>query len=173
MQALKMLLRECDDPYAIITLAGDTAAFQLAAEIVPHLSSTDPMVRWNAAGVLFTRLRDVHSAKLCADLLDRETDNMVLGIALAGAGELLPLLDDRELRDRLAQKLWLVFCGAADGLSQAEEWIKEQMRSDAYRGIEAAVGIPPLDRATATRDLDMATDIKQEVVNKFRQTYAV
>ena len=88
MLALKTLLRETEDPYSVITLAGDTAAFQLTGEeeIVPHLKSEDPMVRWNAAGVLFTRLRDVHFAGFCLELLARETNNMVIGIALNGQG---------------------------------------------------------------------------------------
>ncbi len=172
MLALKRLLRESHDPYSSITLAGDTAAFQLAHEIVPHISSRDPMVRWNAVGVLFTRFRDVRYASLCLELLEQESDHLVLAIALAGAGELLPLLEDWGLRTLLAQKLDSVFKGR-DSLSQVPDCVRHELRDDAYRGIEAAVGLPPLERAPAHRRLDLDVDVKREVLAAFRQAYGL
>jgi hypothetical protein len=173
MLSLKAMLREAQDPYSAITLAGDTAAFQLAHEIATHLKSADPMVRWNATGVLFTRLRDVRSATLCLELLATEEDSMVLGIALRGAGELSPLIDDRELQGRLVLKLWRVFRGDESELPQVPPHVREWMREEAYRGIEAAVGIPPLDRAPANVELDMAKDVRGDVLADFHRTYGL
>lgn len=164
MLALKGLLRESDDPFDMITLAGDTAAFQLSHEIVPYLNSEDTMVRWNAAGVLFCRFRDVRFAHNCLDLLEHESDTMVRGIVLCGAGELLPLLEDTFLQKELARKLRRVF-------EDHDEF--PEMRDSAYNGIEAAVGIPPLERAPANRLLDLATDAKPEVVAAFCHMYGV
>src|ERR1700677_673862 len=101
MLALKAMLHG-DDPYAAITLVGDTAAFQLAPEIASHLKSTDVMVRWNAAAVLFGRFRDVRYGSQCLELLKNETDTMVRGVGLSGAGEILPLLEDPPLQQELA-----------------------------------------------------------------------
>ena len=172
MLSLKKLLRESDDPYSIITLAGDTAAFQLGPEIVPHLQSLDDMVRWNAAGVLFTRFRDIHYARLCYDLMEHETDRVVLGIALAGLGELLPLLEDKALQALFAKKLLDVF-NNNNGLPQASEDVQRQMWESAYLAIEAAVGIPSLARAPANRSLDKKKDVKEDVLDAFRRLYNV
>ena len=164
MLSLRALLRESNDPYAAITLAGDVGAFQLADDIAPHIDSADSMVRWNAAGVLFTRFRDVRLSRLCLELLDRESDTLVRGIALMGAGELLPLLEDQELRQGLATKLLQVL--------DAEDEFPE-MRGSAYLGIEAAVGLPPADRSPADRMLDPAKDFRQVVLDDFRRMYGL
>ena len=158
MLSLRSLLRESDDPYAAITLAGDVAAFQLAEEIATHLSSEDSMVRWNAAGVLFTRFRDVRFSRLCVELLDKETNTVVRGILMAGAGELLPLIEDRLLQRQLASRLLHTL--------EAEDEFPE-MRGSAYLGVEAAVGIPPTDRSPANRRLDPNGDFKAQVVEEF------
>lgn len=164
MLALKKLLVEGADPYSAITLAGDTAAFELAPLIAPYLKSPDVMVRWNAAAVLFTRFRDVQFAHHCLELLEREADTMVRGVTLSGIGELLPLLEDGKLRKLLANKLREVF-EAVDELPE--------MRDDAYAGIEVAVGIPERDRTPADRRLDLQKDVRPEVITKFFDRYGV
>jgi hypothetical protein len=163
MLSLRALLEESDDPYAAITLAGDVGAFRLADDIVPHLASADSMVRWNAVGVLFTRFREVRFSRLCCELLDKESDTMVRGIALMGAGELLPIIEDQDLRQRLASKLLQTL----DGDSEFPE-----MRDSAYLGIEAAVGLAPTERSPAGRTLDPKTDFRKAVLEEFRRIYS-
>ncbi len=162
MVSLRRLLRESADPYGAITLAGDVAAFQMADDIAPHLASTDSMVRWNAVGVLFTRFRDVRLSRLCCELLDAETDTMVRGIALMGAGELLPIIEDQDLRQRLASRL-LQTLDAVDELPE--------LRDSAYLGIEAAIGLAPAERSPAHRMLDPETEYRNVVLDDFRRTY--
>jgi hypothetical protein len=164
MTSLRALLRESDDPYAAITLTGDVGAFQLAEDIVPYLRSADSMLRWNAAAVLFTRFREVRLGRQCLELLNRELDTLVRGVALVGAGELLPLIENRLLQQQLASKLLKVM--------EAEDEFPE-MRGSAYLGVEAAVGIPPTDRSPADRLLDPKKDFQQHVVNDFRSRYGI
>ena len=88
---------------------------------------------------------------------------MVRGIALMGAGELLPIIEDQDLRQRLASKLLQTL----DGDSEFPE-----MRDSAYLGIEAAVGLAPSERSPAGRALDPRTDFRKAVLEEFRRTYS-
>jgi len=165
--ALKQMLRESDDPYSVITLAGDVAAFQLADDIAVHLDHQDPMVRWNAAGVLFTRFRDVRFAARCLKMLNEDSDELVQGILLRGLGQLLPLVQDKGLQRRMAQQLLNVFEGRikfSDGIPGPD---------DAYGGLEAAVGVPLVDQAPSYCELDPEKDYKPEVIAEFRRMYGV
>lgn len=166
MGSLRALLRESGgDPYTAITLAGDVGAFQVANDILPHPNSEDGMVRWNAAGVLFTRFRDARLAGLCLELLSRELDTMVRGILLVGAGELLPFLEDERLQKQLAARL-------LETVETEDEF--PEMRGSAYLGIEAAVGLSPIERSPAEIACSIQSGIfKQHVLSEFRQMYGV
>ena len=109
LASLRHLLRTSGDPYEAITVAGDCGAFALATDLANHLDHRDPMVRWNAAGVLFTRFRDPTFAARCLEMAVDENDEIARGVALAGLGELLPKMKDHELRQRMASTLVSVF----------------------------------------------------------------
>ncbi len=164
MSSLRAMLRDGDDPYLAITLAGDVAAFQLAEDIALHLSSDDPMVRWNAAGVLFTRFRDVRFAQSCLDMLNRESDTIVRAVTLAGAGELLPFVEEGKLQKQLATRLLEI--------SEAVGELPE-IRAAAYLGIEAAVGLSLAERSPADRLLVPEMDFKDQILTEFRGKYRV
>jgi len=162
--SLKALLYESSDPYSAITLAGDVAAVQLASEVATHLTSMDAMVRWNAAAVLFGRFRDVRYGRKCLDMLSQESDSIALGVVLSGAGELLPLLDDKDLKRELALKIYRVFCDSRQ---------LPEIRTAAYEGIQAATGIPLRDRISATVILDVDNDANPDILNNYREMYGI
>src|SRR5581483_7136411 len=88
-----------DDPFDAITVATDCAVFDLVPDIARCLDDSDSMVRWNAAGSLFTRFRIPLRVDKAFDLAMHDEDSTVRIIALCGLGELLPKLDRHQQRE--------------------------------------------------------------------------
>src|SRR5215218_1325323 len=82
---------------------------------------------------------------------------------LAGAGELLPLVEDSELKGLWAEKLLEV-------MEASDEF--PEMRGAAYLGIEAAVGLAPAERAPADRLLDLGKDASPQYLMRFIESMA-
>ena len=147
-----------DDAYCAITVAADTGCSEVAPQVVQCLSSADPMIRWNAAATLFTRFRANQYAAQCLDLVEKEQDEIVRSVALVGLGELLPSMEDRDSQRRGASDLLTVFRNDSE---------YPEVRSAAYEGILAAVGIPPFDRPPAGKLLDLVEGIDWRIVEEF------
>lgn len=160
--SLRRQLRAAGDPYRAISVAGDCGAFPLSADIAVYLKHTDPMVRWNAASVLFNRFRIVALAAYCLEMAETEVDEVARGAAITGVGELLPLVDEPALRLRMATSLLRIF-------EQSTELT--EMRGAAYEGIEAAMGIPPTRRVPASRLIDLERDVDRQLVAAYRQQF--
>ncbi len=160
--ALRVALRGPANPFTAITTAADCGAAVLAGDILPHLTHADPMVRWNAAGVLFTRFRIAAFAAKCLQMVDTEPDEEVRAIAICGLGELLPRVENVVLRNEMANRLCAI-------LSDKNELT--EMRGAAYEGIQAAMATPPLERLPATRLINLERDVDARVVAAFREKF--
>ncbi len=153
-------LREAD-PFEAITVATDCAVFELAPEIAHCLDSTDPMVRWNAVGALFTRFRVPIRLEQLIGMAESDPDSMVRAIALCGVGEMLPKAPDEATSRRMATLL----------ISTLEnDDLFEEYRTSAYRGILAAMDVMPLDRPPAHKPLGLAK-IDKNMVERFKTQY--
>ncbi len=160
---LKELIRG-DDPYSAITVAGDCAAFDASPEIGLCLDSEDSMVRWNAAGVLFTRFRQPDLGDRCLELAKSDPDTLVRAIALCGIGEILHKVTNFQLRAQMATTL-------LQSLNDASEL--PEFRGAAYEGILAAMDVLPLDRPSASRLFDPDKDLDEEIVQDFRIVFVL
>lgn len=149
------------DPYTAITIAADTGCFDLAPDIAARLNSTDPMVRWAAAATLFTRFRDHKYLSDCVNLVRNDPSSIVRSVAIVGLGELLALLPPvTDLSQRnLAVNLLLSI------LANQSEY--SEIRSSAYEGILAAIGIHPRDRPSPGRLVRFPEDIAPHHLSAF------
>lgn len=147
-----------DDPYGAITVAADTGCFEVSPQIAQCLTSSDPMVRWNAAATLFTRFRANQYATQCLELVEKEPDEIVKSVALVGLGELLPSVDDHDFQNGAAAVLLRVF-------NDQSEY--PEVRCSAYEGILAAIGISPLERPPAGKLLDLVKEVDWKMIEKF------
>jgi len=161
---LRDYLRTSPDPYDAITAAGDGAAFMLVPDLVGFLDHDDPMVRWNAASVLFNRFRVLELAQRCLKMVEEEEDEIARGAAITGLGEILPLVENLGLRSRMATALLSI-------LENTNELTV--MRGDAHAGMEIALNIPRNERVPASRLIDLERDVKPEVVAAFRKKFKV
>ena len=151
-----------DDPFAAITVAADIGCVEVAGIIAKGLSSTDAMVRWNAAATLFTRFRAQRYINECLELAKNELDEVVRSVSLVGLGEFLPLTSDKSYRHAAARELLRVL----DDQSEYPE-----IRCAAYEGILAGLGIAPSVRPPAGKLLDLLTDVDREKVQAFSQRF--
>lgn len=151
-----------DNPYDAITAACDTGTCELSSAIAANLNSADDMVRWNAAASLFTRFRDKKYVRECINLATKDNDTNVRSIALVGLGELLPFIDEEDLRRLVSSILLSVLM---DELTYAE------LRSSAYEGILAAMDVLPSERPSPSRLLNMSRDIDRSLVESFKNQY--
>jgi len=152
-----------DDPYSAITLVGDCRVHELASRLVELLQHGDPMVRWNATSVLFSRLKMSEYASECLRVSEEDDDSIVKCAALAGLGEIAPTVGKPEVRAQIGHRLLEVL--ESDG-----ELV--EVRGAAYEGILAAIEVPPLQRPPANKLTDMDTDVDGDAVEIFRKRYA-
>jgi len=161
VKELRHLLRG-SDPYSAITLVGDAKERRLAGDVAALLQAGDSMVRWNAANVLFTRLKDPTYFDQCLAMAQQDARLHVRAVALCGLGEVLPSLEISALRKR-----------AASTLVKTLESVDEELglREAAYEGILAGLGVPPPKRPPASRHLDLTEDVDPEMVRRFKGQY--
>jgi hypothetical protein len=142
LRTLRQFLRD-GDPSTVLTAVGDMRADLLAADVVPFLTHADSDVRCRATFALFGRLRHAASVDHLIELLDREKDSLVLGTALAAAGDILLVVGDRAKQTEVARRL-LAALEDPDGESQGT-------RAPALNGIRAAIGISARERGLSSR----------------------
>jgi len=158
LDGLRAYLRG-DDPYEAITFVGHAKARHLAQEVAGCLRSEDSMVRWNAVTVLTSRLHGIDYAEAICALARNDDDEVVRAAAVAGLGEILPLLA-KPMSTTVAGMLLRVFHDEAELI---------EMRGAAYEGMLAALRIPPQHRPSAARLIDVAKDVEPQLVERFEQ----
>jgi hypothetical protein len=151
-----------DDPFEAITVATDCCILELTPEIARCLDSSDEMIRWNAAGSIYTRFRLPRNIDKGIKLASSDESTMVRAIALCGLGEVLPIISDKALRQKIASLLLSTF--------QNQELFPE-LRNAAYDGILAAMDVLPLDRPPAGKLLNIETDVDHRTVEDFKNLY--
>jgi len=162
MARLREILRSGSDPYKAITVAGDCGAFALAEDIATHLRHPDAMVRWNAAGVLFTRFRIASLASRCLEMVDNEKDEIARGVAITGLGELLSIVTGLAQRRDMARRVLAILADPGE---------LTEMRGAAYSAVEAALGLPTSARVPATRLIDLKNDIDAVLIDQFKAQF--
>ncbi len=153
-----------DKKYSAISIAADCRAISLAPEIAKALKSDEVMVRWIAISTLLSRFRLGEYAKLGLEHAQNDSDEMVKGAAIAGLGEILPIITNRFQRKEIAKLLINLFESESD-----DQYI--DYREDAYEGILAAMNISPLERPPANKSLDFDTDVDINIIMAFKQQY--
>lgn len=160
---LHTLLRS-DDPFRAITVAADTGCLEVASQVAECLSSSDAMVRWNAAATLFTRFRCKNYARQCLDLALNDPDEIVRTICLVGIGEIITIIKNDDIVEEAAGQLLRVFY---------DENEYPEVRCAAYEGILAAMDILPLDRPPVDKLLDLNRDTDYQLVEGFRRRFGL
>jgi hypothetical protein len=160
IQALRTWLTS-RDPFSAITVVGDLRVAELADDVARCLDAEDPMVRWNAVSVLTTWLRSSPHAErvLQHTTAETEPDEMVRGAGLAGLGAVLRTVP-APLARRIGTHLLEV-------LEDASELI--ELRGAAYEGILTALDVPPNERPSAAKLIDLDADVSTDVMTAFER----
>jgi hypothetical protein len=158
------LSRTGDTPLSrsAIAVATDCGVWQLIPDVAKYLDSDVPSLRWQAVCSIIGRFRDTRYAEKALEMIRTDEDYLVKPALLASIGELLPLLDSRELQVRIADLLWSTF----KDLNTAGS-----LRDAAYGGIVAAMDVPPTARPSAARRLDLSTEADAQLLDGFYRKY--
>lgn len=149
------------DPVEAITLATDMGLTELGPYIAKHLEHEEDYIRELSVGCLLGQLRLEQFAEQGLRLALHDPDSTVRNLAIFNLGAVLNNVQDRNLKDKIAQFLYHTVIDP----NQAK-----LMVGAAYQSILDALDVPQNEQPSV---IDLSNEINSNLVEKFRDKFGI